>query len=158
MLSGEPDLTREPESDRVPCPSCGQMVLVNLDGTLRHHYPDGGTWTRGGPCPGSRTSYAVGSVAVRKLRDGVVVKVYHAPGVMGDDPVTDELVLTDPEWAELVRVTTMAERSRLRPLVASWRASAEALAARHPAWATHYLDCASELGRALAEREGSTDA
>lgn len=156
MSADELDDDFTEDGERAPCPSCGRMILVNLDGRLRHHFPIGGGWARGGACPGSRRSVAMGAVAVRKLKDGVVIKVRHAPGVVDDEAVTDELVLIDAEWAELVRVTTMAERARLRPLVASWRVSADALAARNPAWATHFLDCAMELERMLGADGGAS--
>jgi hypothetical protein len=99
-------------AERVSCPYCGRNVPVNEDGRLRHHFPEGGGWDKGGACPGSRGAAAYGSVSVRKLKDGVVVKIAHAPGTMAEGPVTDELVMTDAEWAELMRVTAAEDRER----------------------------------------------
>lgn len=81
---------------RAACPACQSLVLVNRDGRLRHH--------RGRErytCPGSRQPAPGGSVRVLKLRDGVVIKVFHAPGTLADKAITDELLLLDAEWCEL---------------------------------------------------------
>ncbi len=41
------------------------------------------------------------------------------------------------------------ERDRIRPLAARWRQSATHLAFTHPAWSSHFFDCAAELERLL---------
>jgi hypothetical protein len=86
------------------CPHCGSMVLVNRSGVLRHHRApkDSRPWM----CPGSYQPAPGGSVRVLKLKDGVVIKVTHAPGTLADEAVTDELVLLAAEWDELVKVIT----------------------------------------------------
>ena len=61
---------------QVNCPSCGRLVYINQDGRLRHHHADGSKTA----CPASRQPAPGGSVLVRKLRDGVVIKVRHAAG------------------------------------------------------------------------------
>ncbi len=86
---------------RIPCPVCGQMTLVNADGRFRYHRAVQGP---GWHCKGSRVPYMAGAVIVRKLKDGVVIKVRHASGTFGDDEIWDELVLLAAEWDELVRI------------------------------------------------------
>ena len=111
-------------ASRATCPRCGQRILLNRDGRLRHHYA-----TRAGqrrPCPGSRRIDPGGGVRVLKLIDGVIVKVTHPPGTLDDHAVTNELVLLAAEWAELGRLAAAeavrAERERIASLAEQMRA------------------------------------
>ena len=108
---------------QVNCPSCGRLVYINQDGRLRHHHADGSKTA----CPASRQPAPGGSVLVRKLRDGVVIKVRHAAGTFADDAVTDELVLLETEWAALAVIAATdaaaAERDRLADLADLCRAT-----------------------------------
>jgi len=53
-----------------------------------------------------------------------------------------------PESA--VAEAVAAERERIRPLIARWRRTGGSLAASHPAWASHFYDCANELEHLIA--------
>jgi hypothetical protein len=59
---------------QVNCPVWQRLVYINQDGRVRHHRKEGG-----GNCPGGRQPAPGGSVVVRKLADGVVVKVCTHP-------------------------------------------------------------------------------
>lgn len=74
------------------------MIPVNRNGQLRFHLKDG----YGPHCKGSRRSISEGAVSVRHLADGIVIKVRHRADF--GEPVTDELVLAQHEWDELVRL------------------------------------------------------
>lgn len=110
----EPNMGPRPIG-RVNCPSCQRLVDINRDGRLRHHRADGKA-----RCPASRQPAPGGSIVVRQLSDGVVIRVRHAPGTFADEAVTDELPLTEIEWAELAAIAapdaTDTERERIADL------------------------------------------
>ena len=79
-------------SERAPCPECRALILVNADGRLRHHEGQ-----QRGACPGSRQPAPGVSVRILKLKDGVVVKVRHAPGTVADEIALREVLNRDDD-------------------------------------------------------------